>query len=125
MDEDGYFFIVDRLKRMINASGFKVWPTEVELLMYQHPAILEACVIGTRDAHRGETVKALIVLRPEWRERAEAAEIIQWCRENMAAYKCPRIVEFVEALPKSGAGKIMWRELQEREAAATAAANPA
>jgi len=125
MDEDGYFFIVDRLKRMINASGFKVWPTEVELLMYQHPAILEACVIGTRDAHRGETVKALIVLRPEWRERAEAAEIMQWCRENMAAYKCPRIVEFVEALPKSGAGKIMWRELQEREAAATAAANPA
>jgi fatty-acyl-CoA synthase len=121
IDEEGYFFMVDRLKRMINASGFKVWPTEVESLMYQHPAILEACVIGTKDAHRGETVKAVIVPRPEWRGRIEAQAIIDWCRENMAAYKCPRIVEFVEALPKSGAGKIMWRELQDREAAA---ANP-
>jgi fatty-acyl-CoA synthase len=118
VDEDGYFFMVDRLKRMINASGYKVWPTEVESLMYQHPAILEACVIGTPDAHRGETVKAVIVPRPEWRGRIDAQQIIEWCRENMAAYKCPRIVEFVESLPKSGAGKIMWRELQEREAAA-------
>lgn len=118
MDEDGYFFMVDRLKRMINASGYKIWPTEVESLMYQHPAILEACVIGARDAHRGETVKAVIVLRPEWRDRVDARQIIDWCHENMAAYKCPRIVEFVEALPKSGAGKIMWRELQDREAAA-------
>src|ERR1700688_4901331 len=118
IDEDGYFFMVDRLKRMINASGFKVWPTEVESLMYQHPAILEACVIGTQDAHRGETVKAVIVPRPEWRDRIDAQTIIDWCREHMAAYKCPRIVEFVEALPKSGAGKIMWRELQDREAAA-------
>jgi fatty-acyl-CoA synthase len=121
VDEDGYFFMVDRLKRMINASGFKVWPTEVESLMYQHPAILEACVIGTKDAHRGENVKAVVVLRPEWRDRTEAQQIIDWCRENMAAYKAPRIVEFVEALPKSGAGKIMWRELQDKEAAA---ANP-
>ncbi len=117
-DEDGYFFIVDRLKRMINASGFKVWPTEVESQMYQHPAILEACVIGTQDAHRGETVKAVVVLRPEWRGRANEQAIIDWCRENMAAYKYPRIVEFVDALPKSGAGKIMWRELQDRENAA-------
>ncbi len=118
VDEDGYFFMVDRLKRMINASGFKVWPTEVESLMYQHPAVLEACVIGAADARRGETVKAVIVARPEWRDRIDAQTIIDWCRENMAAYKCPRIVEFVDALPKSGAGKIMWRELQDREAAA-------
>jgi fatty-acyl-CoA synthase len=125
VDEDGYFFMVDRLKRMINCSGFKVWPTEVESLMYQHPAILEACVIGTKDAHRGETVKAVVVLRPESRDRTEAQQIIDWCRENMAAYKVPRIVEFVEALPKSGAGKIMWRELQDREAAAAnSRANP-
>jgi len=124
IDEDGYFFMVDRLKRMINASGFKVWPTEVESLMYAHPAVLEACVIGTQDAHRGETVKAVVVLRPEWRGRADAQSIIDWCRENMAAYKIPRIVEFVEALPKSGAGKIMWRELQDREAAANLRANP-
>jgi len=118
VDEDGYFFMVDRLKRMINASGFKVWPTEVESLMYQHPAILEACVIGTKDEYRGETVKAVIVPRPEWRGRIDARQIIDWCRENMAAYKCPRVIEFVEALPKSGAGKIMWRELQDREAGA-------
>jgi fatty-acyl-CoA synthase len=115
MDEDGYFFIVDRLKRMINASGYKVWPTEIESLMYRHPAVQEACVIGAKDAHRGETVKAVIVLRAEWRGKMEAQPIIDWCRENMAAYKVPRLVEFVEALPKSGSGKIMWRELQERE----------
>jgi fatty-acyl-CoA synthase len=118
IDEDGYFFMVDRLKRMINASGYKVWPSEVESQMYQHPAVLEACVIGTPDAHRGETVKAFIVLRPEWRGKIDEAAIIDWCRANMAAYKHPRIVEFVESLPKSGAGKIMWRELQDREAAA-------
>ena len=117
VDEDGYFFIVDRLKRMINASGYKVWPTEVESLMYQHPAVLEACVIGVKDAHRGETVKAVVVLRPEWRGRIESQAIIDWCRQNMAAYKSPRIVEFADSLPKSGAGKILWRELQEREAA--------
>src|SRR5450631_1902733 len=71
VDEDGYFFIVDRLKRMISASGFKVWPTEVESLMNQHPAVLEACVIGTKDAHRGETVKAVVVLRGEWRDKTD------------------------------------------------------
>ena len=87
--------------------------------MYQHPAVVEACVIGTRDAHRGETVKALIVLRPEWRGRIEPQEICAWSRDNMAAYKIPRVVEFVESLPKSGSGKIMWRELQERELSET------
>ena len=115
IDAEGYFFIVDRLKRMINASGFKVWPSEVEAQLYQHPAVVEACVIGTRDAHRGETVKALIVLRPEWRGRIEPQDICDWSRDNMAAYKIPRVVEFVESLPKSGSGKIMWRELQEFE----------
>jgi fatty-acyl-CoA synthase len=120
VDEDGYFFMVDRLKRMINASGFKVWPTEVESQMYQHPAVAEACVIGSSDAHRGETIKALVVLRPEWKGRIEAPAIIDWCRKNMAAYKVPRILEFVDALPKSGSGKIQWRELQERERRAEA-----
>jgi fatty-acyl-CoA synthase len=119
MDEDGYFFIVDRLKRMINASGFKVWPTEVENLMYQHPAVQEACIIGTKDAHRGETVKAVIVLKPEFIGKTTAQDIIDWARENMAAYKAPRVIEFVDALPKSGSGKIMWRQLQELENAAT------
>ena len=114
MDEDGYFFITDRLKRMINASGFKVWPAEVELLMFRHPAIQEACVIGTKDAYRGESVKAVVVLRPTHKDTTEQ-EIIDWCRENMAVYKIPRAVQFVDALPKSGSGKVMWRLLQEAE----------
>lgn len=118
MDADGYFFITDRLKRMINASGFKVWPAEVESLMFRHPAIQEACVISARDAYRGETVKAVVVLRPQFRGQVTEQDIVAWCRENMAVYKVPRIVEFAEALPKSGSGKVMWRTLQEAEARA-------
>lgn len=124
IDEDGYFFMVDRLKRMINASGFKVWPSEVESLMYAHPAVLEACVIGTRDPHRGETVKALVVLRPEWRGRVDERTLIEWCRGTMAAYKVPRIIAFADTLPKSGSGKIQWRELQERETASSVGSRP-
>ena len=114
MDEDGYFFMTDRLKRMINASGFKVWPAEVELLMYKHPAIQEACIIATKDAYRGESVKAVVVLRPT-HKATTAEEVIAWCRENMAVYKVPRVVQFLDALPKSGSGKVMWRVLQEAE----------
>jgi fatty-acyl-CoA synthase len=119
-DEAGYFFIVDRLKRMVNASGFKVWPAEVESLLHQHPAVAEACVIGAPDAYRGETVKAVVVLRAEARGSTSEDDIIRWARERMAAYKYPRLVEFVDALPKSATGKIAWRELQERERARTA-----
>ena len=119
VDDEGYFFITDRLKRMINASGFKVWPSEVELMLYRHPAIAEACVIGTRDAYRGETVKAFVVLRGDARERTTAESIIEWAREHMAAYKVPRVVEFIDALPKSGSGKVMWRLLQDGENAQT------
>ena len=115
MDEEGYFFITDRLKRMINASGFKVWPTEVELLLFKCPLVLEACVIGAQDAYRGETVKALVVVRPEARAAAREQDVIDWAREHMAAYKVPRIVEFIDALPKSGSGKVMWRLLQEQQ----------
>jgi fatty-acyl-CoA synthase len=120
MDEDGYFFITDRLKRMINASGFKVWPAEVEALMFRHPAIQEACIISARDSYRGETVKAVVVLRAAYKDKVDAAEILAWCRDNMAVYKAPRIVQFVDALPKSGSGKVMWRSLQEAENAAAA-----
>ncbi|MCG2594138.1 long-chain fatty acid--CoA ligase [Ramlibacter sp. XY19] len=116
-DEDGYFFLTDRLKRMINASGFKVWPAEVEALMFRHPAIQEACVIAARDAYRGETVKAVVVLRPSFKGQVSEQEIVDWCRENMAVYKVPRIVQFADALPKSGSGKVMWRSLQEAESA--------
>jgi fatty-acyl-CoA synthase len=117
VDEEGYFFLVDRLKRMINASGFKVWPAEVEAQMYQHPAIQEACVIAAKDAHRGETVKALVVVRAAHKGKVTEQEIIEWTRRNMAAYKHPRIVEFVDALPKSATGKVQWRQLQEAEMA--------
>ncbi|MEK8049135.1 long-chain fatty acid--CoA ligase [Ideonella sp. DXS22W] len=117
MDEEGYFFITDRLKRMINASGYKVWPSEVELLLFKCPLVQEACVIGTRDAYRGESVKAVVVLRAEARGSATPEDIIAWAREHMAAYKVPRSVEFVDALPKSGSGKVMWRLLQEKESA--------
>ena len=118
VDEDGYFFITDRLKRMINASGFKVWPAEVEALMFKHPAIQEACIISTRDAYRGESVKAVVVLRAAAKGITTEDDIISWCKDNMAAYKYPRVVQFVDALPKSGAGKVMWRALQEAEAKA-------
>jgi fatty-acyl-CoA synthase len=115
IDEDGYFFLTDRLKRMINASGFKVWPAEVEALMYRHPAIQEACIISTPDSYRGESVKAVVVLRSTHKDLVTEQSIVDWCRENMAVYKVPRVVQFVDALPKSGAGKVMWRILQESE----------
>jgi fatty-acyl-CoA synthase len=115
VDEDGYFFITDRLKRMINASGFKVWPAEVEALMFRHPAIQEACIISTKDTYRGESVKAVVVLRQGHKGKVSEEDIIAWCRENMAVYKVPRVVQFTDALPKSGSGKVMWRTLQEAE----------
>jgi fatty-acyl-CoA synthase len=114
-DEEGYFFFTDRLKRMINAAGFKVWPAEVEAMLYQHPAIQEACVIAVHDPRRGETVKAVVVTRPAFDGKVSEQEIIDWAHEHMAAYKIPRIVEFAQSLPKSGTGKVQWRELQERE----------
>jgi fatty-acyl-CoA synthase len=115
VDADGYFFIVDRVKRMINASGFKVWPAEVENMMYAHPDIQEACVIGVADAYRGETVKAFVVLKAASKGNVQEADIIGWCKANMAAYKVPQTIEFRDNLPKSGAGKLMWRQLQDEE----------
>ncbi|MGE5638865.1 MAG: long-chain fatty acid--CoA ligase [Clostridia bacterium] len=114
-DEEGYFFITDRLKRMINASGFKVWPAEVEAMLYAHPDIQEACVIAARDAYRGETVKALIVLKDKGAVAKGPEAIIEWAKRRMAAFKVPRVVEFVDELPKTATGKILWRKLQEEE----------
>jgi fatty-acyl-CoA synthase len=122
MDDEGYFFMTDRLKRMINASGYKIWPAEVEMLLYKHPAVQEACIIAARDAYRGETVKAIVVLRAEAKGKTTADDITNWARENMAAYKVPKLVEFVDALPKSGSGKVMWRLLQDQEAEGQGAA---
>ena len=117
VDEDGYYHFVDRLKRMINAAGFKVWPAEVEALLYGHPGVQEACVIAKQDPRSGEVVKALVVPREAARATLAAEALIAWSGERMAAYKVPREVEFVASLPKSATGKIDWRLLQEQEAA--------
>jgi fatty-acyl-CoA synthase len=113
-DEDGYFFIADRLKRMINAAGYKVWPAEVEAAMYKHPAIKECCIIASPDERRGETVKIVVVLKNEF-SGTSGEEILSWSKTQMAAYKAPRKVEFTDALPRTASGKLMWRALQERE----------
>jgi len=116
MDEDGYFYIVDRKKDMIIAGGYNIYPREVEEVLYEHPAVLEAAVIGVPDPYRGETVKAFIVLKPEYRGKVTAEEIIKFCRERLAAYKVPKIIEFRDELPKSAVGKILRRVLKEEEA---------
>jgi fatty-acyl-CoA synthase len=115
VDEEGYFFMRDRLKRMVNVSGFKVWPAEVENTLYEHPAVHEACVIAVPDAKSGESVLALLVLKPDAPAQLREQDIIDWSRKRMAVYKTPRSVRFVPALPKSGTGKILWRQLQEQE----------
>jgi long-chain acyl-CoA synthetase len=113
MDEDGYFYIVQRKKDMIIVSGFNVYPNEVEDVIFTHPAVVEAAVIGIPDAYRGEAVKAFVVLKPE--ATATSAEIIEFCRERMAKYKTPSQVEFLAALPKTAVGKVLRRTLREME----------
>ncbi|WP_321909570.1 long-chain-fatty-acid--CoA ligase [Paraburkholderia sp. J11-2] len=113
VDQEGYFFVVDRLKRMINASGYKVWPAEVEAMLFEHPAVQEACVIATHDARRGESVKAVIVLRSG--ACTTQNDIVAWARERMAAYKVPRVIAFADSLPRTASGKVQWRVLQEAE----------
>jgi long-chain acyl-CoA synthetase len=112
MDADGWFYVVDRKKDQINAAGYKVWPREVEDVLYGHPAVREAAVVGVPDAYRGETVKAFVSLREG--ERVEADELIAFCRERMAAYKYPRVVELVDELPRTASGKVLRRELRDR-----------
>lgn len=112
MDEEGYFFIVDRLKRMINAAGYKVWPTEVESILYNHPAVQQAVVVRAPDELRGETVKAFVILKEDYKGKTTEEEIIEWSKGQMAAYKYPRIVEFRESFPTTASGKILWRKLQ-------------
>lgn len=120
-DAAGYFTMVDRLKRMVNVSGYKVSPAECETLLYRHPAVRECCVIAVPDPYSGEAVRALVV-RAEGQEGATPADIIAWARGRMAPYKVPRSVVFVEALPRSGTGKIDWRRLQEAARATPEAA---
>jgi long-chain acyl-CoA synthetase len=115
MDEDGYFHIADRKKDMIIAGGYNIYPTEVEAVLFEHPAVLEAAVIGIPDEKRGETVKAFVVLREG--QSATAEELIAFCREGMAAYKIPRAIDFRDDLPKTVIGKVLRRELRAEEEA--------
>ena len=113
MDEDGYFYIVQRKKDMIIVSGFNVYPNEVEEVLFTHPSVKEAAVIGVPCSYRGEAVKAFIVLKPE--AQAAAEELIDYCRAHLARYKVPSLIEFAESLPKSAVGKVLRRELREAE----------
>ncbi|MFH8889903.1 class I adenylate-forming enzyme family protein [Streptomyces sp. NPDC017949] len=112
MDPDGWLYVVDRKKDMINAAGFKVWPREVEDVLYTHPAVREAAVVGVPDPYRGESVKAYVSLRPG--ASVEPAELAAHCAERIAAYKYPRVVEILPVLPRTTSGKILRRELRER-----------
>ncbi|MCP3031672.1 long-chain fatty acid--CoA ligase [Halobacillus sp. A1] len=115
VDEEGYFFIVDRVKRMINASGYNVWPTEVETRLYNHEAVEQACVVGIPDPRKGEEIKAFVILNEGYKGEISEQEIIEWSKQQMAAYKYPRVVEFREEFPTTASGKILWRKLQEEE----------
>jgi long-chain acyl-CoA synthetase len=110
MDQDGYFYVVDRKKELIKPGGFQVWPREVEEALASHPAVLEVGVAGIPDPQRGEAVKAWIVLRPG--ERATAEELKDWCTDRLARYKIPTEIVFRSQLPKSNVGKVLRRELQ-------------
>ena len=110
MDEDGYFYIVDRKKDMIIAGGYNIYPREIDEILFEHPKILEACAVGIPDPYRGETVKAFVVLKPG--EKMTEEEVIKFCQEKLAKYKVPKIVEFMDSLPKSGVGKVLRKELR-------------
>jgi long-chain acyl-CoA synthetase len=113
MDSDGYFYIVDRKKDMIDVSGLKVYPREVEELLFTHPGVREAAVVGMPDSYRGEAVHAYVVLKPEAKGNVTEEEITQFCRASIATYKAPRKVTFVDELPKTLVGKVLRRKLRE------------
>jgi long-chain acyl-CoA synthetase len=115
MDENGWFYVVDRKKDLINVSGFKVWPRDVEDVLYQHPAVREAAVIGVPDPYRGETVKAFVALKEGFIGRVTPEEFIEFCKTRMAAYKYPRVVEITTEIPKTTTGKFLRRDLREKE----------
>jgi len=115
MDEDGYFYIVDRKKDMIIAGGFNIYPREIDEVLFEHPKVQDAVAVGIPDEYRGETVKAYVVLKPG--EECSEQEIIDFCKERLASYKAPRTVEFRAELPKTLVGKVLRRELREQELA--------
>jgi long-chain acyl-CoA synthetase len=105
--------VVDRKKDMIIAGGFNVYPVELDGVLFDHPKILEACTVGIPDEYRGETVKAFIVVKPG--ETLGEEEVVRYCKERMAPYKVPKIIEFIDELPKSAVGKVLRRELRQKE----------
>ena len=113
MDEQGWIYIVDRKKDLICVSGFKVWPREVEDVLYKHPAVKETAVVGVRDEYRGETVKAFVSLRDEMKDRVGPQDLIDFCKQRMAAFKYPRQVEIIDEIPKTTSGKVLRRLLKE------------
>lgn len=113
MDEEGYLFIVDRKKDMIIAGGFNIYPRDIDEVLFEHPKIVEACAVGLPDPYRGETVKAFVVVREG--ETLTEEEVVSYCREKLAPYKVPRVVEFMDELPKSAIGKVLRRELKTME----------
>jgi long-chain acyl-CoA synthetase len=115
MDDDGWFYVVDRKKDMINVSGFKVWPRDIEDVLYQHPSVGEAAVVGVPDPYRGETVKAFVALKTGKEGTVSVAELTGFCKERMAAFKYPRQIEFVDEIPKTLTGKSLRRVLRDRD----------
>jgi len=115
IDEEGFVWIVDRVKEIIKYKGHSVYPREVEEVLYEHPAVIDAAVVGVPDPVAGENIKAFVVLKPEYRGKVTEQEIIEWCKERLAAYKYPRMVEFVTSIPRSAAGKVLRRVLRQKE----------
>lgn len=115
MDDEGFVYFVERIKDLIIASGYNIAPVEVENYIYKHPAVQEVSVVGIQDQYRGETVKAFIVLKPDHVGKVTEEEMIQFCRDNMAVYKAPKLIEFIDELPKTATGKILRRLLRERD----------
>nr|MDO8082569.1 long-chain fatty acid--CoA ligase [Candidatus Freyarchaeota archaeon] len=117
MDKEGFFYIVDRTKDIIKYKGHSVYPREIEEVMFEHPAVLEGAVIGIPDPEAGENIKAFIVLKPDYKGKITEEEMKNWIKERVAAYKYPRYVEFIDALPKTNVGKVLRRVLREQDAA--------
>jgi len=113
LDENGYFYIVDRKKDMIIAGGYNIYPRDIDEVLFEHPQIVEACAVGIPDEYRGETVKAFVVLKSGASLTEE--EIINYCKDKLAKYKVPKMIEFIDELPKSGVGKILRKELRQME----------
>jgi long-chain acyl-CoA synthetase len=113
VDEDGFLTLIDRKKDMIIASGFNIYPNEIDDILFEHPKVLEACTIGVPDEYRGETVKAFVVCKQG--ETISEDELIEYCRTKLAVYKVPKRIEFIDELPKTAIGKFLRRELRERE----------